>query len=125
MQDGEKSPKTKVRSGFGLDCGLDLASERAAGMAWSLALCILFFSCGAYTALREGGEKRDILIHVTDSVLGMPWKIVDARSNASFAPSTDLISMRYARRCEGSAMANPLLKTSRSNMSRVCLGVRT
>ena len=43
------------------------------------------FSCGAFIALREGGGKGSMLIHVADSVLGMGWKIVDARSNASFA----------------------------------------
>ena len=62
------------------------------------------------------GKKGNILIHVTNRVLGMRWKTVDARSTASYAQcylliqSTDftISTRRYARRCKSRAMANSL-----------------
>ena len=131
MQDGEKSPKTKVRIGFGLGCGLDSASERAAGKVWSLALCILFFLRCVHSATRKRGEegytdtchKFSIGNAMEDSRCEIQCFICSIYgSNLPISP-LQRGDMRVVARA-AQWQIHPV-KTSRSNMSRVCLGVQT
>ena len=105
MQDGEKSPKTK---------GPDLGTETAGGKGWSLSVRILFFLAMRTQRYEVEGEYPDTCHEqsIGNAMEDSRCEIQCLKCSMLPMQSTDFTNSRrrYARRCEGSAMANPLLQ---------------
>ena len=115
MQDGDKSPKTIYVSVLGSIAGLILQARwLLGGFGRCRYVCCFFLRC-VHGATRGGGDEGEYAdtchkLSIGNGVEDSRCEIQCFICSMLSVQSTDftISTRRYARRCEGSAMANPL-----------------